>query len=315
MMELIGQENNIKYFENAIKNQMLHHCYLIHGTKGTGKKTFTKEIAKYILCGNWNCHCRTCTNIEKEVHPDVNFFYSEDAIVKLETVDQFKRAAIYSPLEGERKIVVLEGVDRLNTQGANKLLTLIEEPPLYLTIFLLCENITNVIRTIRSRAIPIKINSLTINDLKEFLCRQKELDPLKAEIIAVFSEGSMGKALEYLETDFWTIRENVYNLFLETSEKGLDYIKLNKTLANIEPALVLDLIEFLLRDLLYLKVGQNKDILVNKDYYDKINLLRTSNMTKIEEILNKVKIIRNTLKNNINPMLNFEVIYNSLQEE
>lgn len=311
-MKLLGQENIIKYFENAMENNMLHHCYLVHGKRGIGKKTLAKELAKLILCGNWDCGCRTCTNIEAGNHPDVSFFYSEDKIVKLETVDEFKKAAIYSPLEGSKKIVVLGGVDRLNSQGANKILTLIEEPPPYLTIILLCENITNVIRTIRSRAVPIKVKGLSRDEIERFLVANHEVGQADAKLIANFSEGSIGEALYLKEIDFLNIREKVCELLWESSKKGTDYVKIEKNLAGIEPEIILDLIEYWLRDLLYLKMGENKHILINKDYYDKLISVKIQN---IEELLNKVKIIRNTLKNSINVMLNLEVIFNSLQEE
>ena len=311
-MHLIGQENNVKYFENAMARNKLHHCYLIHGKRGVGKKTFVNEIAKFLLCGNWNCKCRICTNIDNGNHPDVSFFYSNDAIVKLDTVEEFKKTAIFSPLEGSKKIVVLGGVDRLNTQGANKLLTLIEEPPPYLTIFLLCENIVKVINTIKSRAVKLRINSLTRNQIIENLFRSHNLGQAEGEVIAFFSGGALGQAEELMAMDFLDIRRDIYNLLWETWEKGIDYVKINKIIENQDSNIVLDLLEFWFRDLLYLKIGESRDMLINKDYYDKLISIKIKNP---EELINKVKIIRNTLKNSINPMLNFEVIFNSLQEE
>lgn len=311
-MHLIGQENNIKYFEKAMANNKLHHCYLLHGKRGVGKKTFVKDIAKFLLCGNWDCNCRICTNIDNGNHPDVSFFYSDDAIVKLDTVDDFKKTAIFSPLEGKKKIVVLGGVDRLNTQGANKLLTLIEEPPPYLTIFLLCENVISVMNTIKSRAVKIRLDGLNRNQIAKYLYTHYELEQSEGEIIAFFSSGALGQAKELIEMDFLSIRSNVYNLICETWEKGIDYVKINRVLVEKDYKIVLDLLEFWFRDLLYLKIGESRDMLINKDYYDKLINIK---LRKPEELINKVRTIRNALKNSINPMLNFEVIFNSLQEE
>lgn len=311
-MYLMGQESNIKYFEKAIATNKLHHCYLIHGKRGVGKRTFTKEISKFILCGKLNCSCRTCINIENGNHPDVSFFYSDDAIVKLDTVEQFKKTAIFSPLESSKKIVVLGGVDRLNTQGANRLLTLIEEPPPYLIVFLLCENLTKVINTIKSRAVKLRMNSLTRNQIIEYLSTRHNLAKPEGEIIAYFSSGALGQAEELMLMDFLSIRRNIYNLIWETWEKGIDYVKINKVIADLDSNIVLDLLEFWFRDLLYLNVGESRDMLINKDYYDKLINIKIKNP---EKLINRVKLIRNTLKNSINTMLNFEVIFNSLQEE
>lgn len=310
-MYLLGQQENQRYFETAIANSLLHHCYLIHGKKGTGKKTFVKELAKFILCGSWDCTCRICRNIDSNNHPDVNFFSSEDSIVKLETVNEFKKASLYSPLEGKRKIVILDGVDRLNVQGANKLLTLIEEPPPYLTIFLLSDNVTKVITTIKSRAIPIMMKPLSKNKLSEYLEKNNQLQFQEAEIVADFCEGSLGQALQLIETDFISNRKTLYDLLCECNNKGTDYIKISSLLENVDINITLDLLEFWVRDLMYLKFGQNKHILINKDYYDKlINI----NVNDPEKIMKKIKLIRNSLKHSINSMLNLEVVFNALQE-
>lgn len=311
-MHLIGQETNIKYFEKAMANNKLHHCYLFYGKRGVGKKTFVKEIAKFLLCGKWGCSCRICTNVTNGNHPDVSFFYSDDAIVKLDTVDEFKKTAIFSPLEGKKKIVVLGGVDRLNVQGANKLLTLIEEPPPFLTIFLLCENVLSVMNTIKSRAVKLKVDGLNRSQIAEYLYTNYNLGQAEGKIVASFSSGALGQAKELMENDFLSIRSNVYNLIWETWEKGIDYVKINRVLIDKDYKIVLDLLEFWFRDLLYLKIGESRDMLINEDYYDKLINIKLKNP---EELINKVKIIRNTLKYSINPMLNFEVIFNSLQEE
>lgn len=310
-MHMLGQQNNQRYFEKAMANNLLHHCYLIHGKKGIGKNTFTKELAKYIQCGSWNCECRTCTNIDNDNHPDVSFFCSDDAIVKIETVEQFKKAALYSPLEGKRKIVVLGGVDRLNNQGANKLLTLIEEPPSYLSIFLLSDNATKIIPTIKSRSIPIMMKPLTKSELSQYLDENFDISTHNGQIIGDFCEGSLGQAIELVGKDFINIRVKLYDLLWECYKKGTDYIKINSQLEGVDINIILDLLEFWIRDLMYLKSGQNKHILINKDYYDKLINIKVNNPEKIME---KIKTIRNSLKHSINTMLNLEVVFNALQE-
>ncbi len=310
-MKIIGQDDIINYFTISKENNTIHHCYLLHGKVGTGKKTLVKEIIKYLLCGNWECKCRACINIENGNHPDVSFFYTDDPIVKLETVNEFKKTALFSPIEGNEKIIVLGGVDRLNSQGANKLLTLIEEPPPYLKIFLLSDNIAKVMPTIKSRAIPLNLRPLKRIEISSYLLENHDVNAQDANMLANFSHGSLGQAINHLNSSFIENRKILYDLLIDTWENGTDYLKINNKLQDMDINTILDLLEFWLRDLFYLKLGKNKHILINSDYYDKIIQININNP---ELLIMKIKQIRNGLKHSINSMLNVEVIFNALQE-
>ncbi|WP_353893321.1 DNA polymerase III subunit [Proteinivorax hydrogeniformans] len=311
-MEVIGQNHILDYFKKVTNHNQLSHCYIIHGNKGTGKKTISRKIAQIIACSKNGCgHCRTCQNILGGSHPDVLMYRNDGKNVKLENISEFKNGGKFSPLEISKKILILEDTEMLTPQAANSILTMIEEPPEYLVIILLTNNLDKVLPTVKSRAVPFKIMPLKKSILEKYLCENKHLDKKEALSIANFSQGSLGQAIRLAETNFLSEREKVIELILKFKDNSISYADIESNVKDMDHHLILDLLTFWYRDVLYLQKGGDKTKIVNFEYYD---ILIEREWLDPFLAMKKIDEVRVNLDYKGNFILNLEVLFMRLQE-
>ena len=154
----------------------LSHAYILSGPAGSGKHTLAR-----LLCGAMLCtasverrpcgHCGPCKKVFSGIHPDVAVI-SGPAQGKPITVDQVRqlRADAYiRPNEGERKVYLLEGADRMNASAQNAMLKLLEEGPAYAAFLLLAENGGGVLQTVRSRCEELSLTPVPPGEAEEWL--------------------------------------------------------------------------------------------------------------------------------------------------
>ncbi|WP_350343706.1 DNA polymerase III subunit [Proteinivorax tanatarense] len=311
-MDVIGQDHILEYFKKVVGSNQLSHCYIIHGKKGTGKKTISRKIAQLIACPQGCGNCRTCQNIYKDNHPDIIMYVNEDQNVKLENISEFKKGGKFSPLEINKKILILEDTEMLTPQAANSILTMIEEPPDYLVIILLANNLDKVLPTISSRAVPIKVMPLNKNVLKEYLCENVKIKEREALVISNFSQGSLGQAIDLVNSGFLEKRKIVIDILLKIKEKKIAFADIELSIKEIDPELVLDLLIFWYRDILYLKKGGAKTKIVNFDYYD--ILIEEREWQDPYLAMKEIEKARVNLNYKGNFILNLEVLFMRLQE-
>ena len=139
------------------KGRGLSHAYIISGPAGSGRHTLSRLLAAGMLCVSQEerpCgQCGPCLKVRKGVHPDVSVITGPD-VGKPITVDQvrvLKADAYVRPNEGERKVYLLEGVDRMNASAQNAMLKLLEEGPRYAAFLLIADNAGALLETVRSR--------------------------------------------------------------------------------------------------------------------------------------------------------------------
>ena len=135
----------------------LSHAYIISGPAGSGRHTLARQLAAAMLCagsGEKPCgKCGPCLKVMKGVHPDVSTVTGPEEGKPI-TVDQVRllRADAYIlPNEGERKVYLLEGADRMNAPAQNAMLKLLEEGPPYAAFLLIAGNAGGLLQTVRSR--------------------------------------------------------------------------------------------------------------------------------------------------------------------
>lgn len=185
----------------------LSHAYILSGPAGSGKHTLAR-----LLCGAMLCtasverrpcgHCGPCKKVFAGIHPDVAVI-SGPAQGKPITVDQVRqlRADAYiRPNEGERKVYLLEGADRMNASAQNAMLKLLEDGPAYAVFFLLAENGSALLPTVRSRCETLELAPVSPAQAEEWLA--KAFPGRTAEEIrraALECQGILGRAAALLE--------------------------------------------------------------------------------------------------------------------
>jgi DNA polymerase III subunit delta' len=144
------------------------HAYLFHGPAGTGKRAVARAFAAALLAEGARSPETVAERVARDSHPDLTWVVPSGAAEMLvaDIEEPVVAAAARTPFESARRVFVIEAVDRMNDQAANRMLKTLEEPPAFAHLLLLSDRREDVLATISSR------------------CQQVRFDPLPAAIIA-----------------------------------------------------------------------------------------------------------------------------------
>ena len=206
--ELVGQPHVVQALVNSLEHERLHHAYLFSGTRGVGKTTIGRLLAKALNCTNGVSAepCGTCAACEA---------IDAGRFVDLIEVDAASRTRVddtrelldnvqYAPTQGRYKVYLIDEVHMLSNHSFNALLKTLEEPPPHVKFLLATTDPQKLPVTVLSRCLQFHLKKLTlrqIQDQLEKICAAEgidaEADALKA--IARAAEGSMRDALSLLD--------------------------------------------------------------------------------------------------------------------
>lgn len=198
---LIGNDDIKNTLGSAIKNGVFSHAYIIEGDKGTGKHTIARLASSAIMCqsgGDLPCgKCDFCRKILNDNCADVRFF---DAF-KVDDVRKIKETLYESSTECPYKVYIFNDAHKMNIKAQNALLISLEEPPKNVVFFLLCQDASYLLETIRSRAQLLRTKPLSNGVIFKYI-RDNMLSSLSDESlneIIVSSRGSLGYVLDMLD--------------------------------------------------------------------------------------------------------------------
>lgn len=206
--EVVGQSHITETLKNQIIAGRTSHAYLFIGTRGTGKTTCAKILAKALNCesprnGNPCCECAACRGIEDGSIMDV---VEIDAASNngVENVRQLREEAIFAPATVKKRVYIIDEVHMLSTAAFNALLKILEEPPEHLTFILATTELNKVPATILSRCQRHSFKRLDTQLIAEHLEHVAALERLPLEkdaawLIAGLAEGGMRDALSLLD--------------------------------------------------------------------------------------------------------------------
>lgn len=154
---LAGNERLKDQLSRQERGRGLSHAYIISGPAGSGRHTLARKLAAAMLCtglGEKPCgRCGPCQKVLRGVHPDVSAVAGpeEGKPIAVDQVRALRADAYIRPNEGERKVYLLEGADRMNAPAQNAMLKLLEEGPPYAAFLLIAGNAGGLLQTVRSR--------------------------------------------------------------------------------------------------------------------------------------------------------------------
>ena len=206
--EVVGQQHITDTLKNQIISGRLSHAYLFIGTRGTGKTTCARILAKALNCqspvnGNPCCKCPACLGIDDGSVLDV---VEIDAASNngVDNVRQLRDEAVFSPVSVKKRVYIIDEVHMLSPPAFNALLKILEEPPAHLTFILATTELNKVPATILSRCQRHSFKRLDASVIAKhllYIASQEhfELEENAAALIAGLSEGGMRDALSLLD--------------------------------------------------------------------------------------------------------------------
>jgi DNA polymerase-3 subunit gamma/tau len=209
--ELFGQDVLVKTLQNAIKNNRLHHAYILNGIRGVGKTTSARIIAKTINCSDENALtnaaacgvCDNCRLISSSKHQDV---IEIDAASRtgVDDIREIIESVAYAPVSAKYKIYIIDEVHMLSNSAFNALLKTLEEPPSHVKFIFATTEIKKVPITVLSRCQRFDLRRLDeaeiVQHLKNILVKEEfEAEEGALEIISKMSEGSVRDSLSLLD--------------------------------------------------------------------------------------------------------------------
>lgn len=162
---VVGQERAVGLLQHAAQRPA--HAYLLVGPRGSGLEDATRCFAADVVAPDGDA--RVHDLVVRGMHPDVVEFEPEGNFIRVEQADSIIREAHRSPVETQRKVVVVFEADRFHEAAANKLLKTIEEPPARTTIVLVTSSPDEVLETVRSRCQRIDLAPLPESTLRDAL--------------------------------------------------------------------------------------------------------------------------------------------------
>ena len=207
--EMVGQEHVVQALTNALTQQRLHHAYLFTGTRGVGKTTVSRILAKSLNCQGADGQggitaapcgvCQACTDIDSGRFVD----YTELDAASNRGVDEVQsllEQAVYKPVQGRFKVFMIDEVHMLTGHAFNAMLKTLEEPPEYLKFVLATTDPQKVPVTVLSRCLQFNLRPMAPETVQEHLAQVLQAEGVQAEqqalrLLSRAARGSMRDAL------------------------------------------------------------------------------------------------------------------------
>jgi DNA polymerase-3 subunit delta' len=190
--DVVGQEKAVTALIAAANRPV--HAYLFVGPPGSGKAGAARSFAASLLCRSTppDGTCEVCRRVLIGIHPDVIDVEREGASIGIDTAREVTRLAATSPVEGERKIVILHDFHLVRESGP-ALLKTIEEPPPTTIFVILAEHVPPELVTIASRCVTVEFEALSERQIATAL-ESSGIDPATARELATASGGRLDRA-------------------------------------------------------------------------------------------------------------------------
>lgn len=290
--DVAGQEHITQTLKNELKTGNLAHAYLFCGTRGTGKTSTAKILARAVNClnpvdGNPCNECEICKGLLDESILDVVEMDGASRN-KVENIREIIDDVAFLPTRARKKVYIIDEVHMVTTQAFNALLKTLEEPPAHVLFILATTELNKIPPTVLSRCQRFDFKRITLDDIAGRLQKiveagGREMAPEALRMVAELGDGSMRDALSILEqvlgysegriefddllsiigiTDYDALFR-MGNAFCDCNG-GEALAVLDEIIENgKEPDVFIDRLIRFLRDLLVVKLTKNPETIIN----------------------------------------------------
>jgi DNA polymerase III delta prime subunit len=301
MKQLYGFDDIKERLRGSFCGGKLHHCNMLVSNEGVGKLSFLKQLSALILSEKDTVGRENISQamqeqnyllIENNSHTDFTILNTESFLTEKDqdkkikdeiSIGQIRNLINFlqkTPLLSKNKVVIIDSIDKVNSEGQNALLMTLEEPTRNTFIFLVCNNREKVLQTISSRSCICFLEKLSF----ENWCRGL-LDNLQAEITGALDEEDLEKlyvisnqsiklAINIINNDGFGLYEDILKMFVKKNiaetQKFCENIDKNKELLGLFKIII----EVFFQDLIAYSANfvENKIVSKNKDMFDYLTI-------------------------------------------
>ena len=206
--DLVGQQHVVKALQNALDKGRLHHAYLLTGTRGVGKTTIARILAKSLNCENAQhgepCgQCQSCRDIDAGRFVDL-LEIDAASNTGIDNIREVLENAQYAPTAGKYKVYIIDEVHMLSKSAFNAMLKTLEEPPEHVKFILATTDPHKVPITVLSRCLQFVLRNLTPQQVADHLTHVLKTEKIVYEpsalaLLGRAAQGSMRDALSLLD--------------------------------------------------------------------------------------------------------------------
>ena len=333
--DIIGQKQMIDHLQNALRTGKASHAYIITGEKESGKEFIARIFAKTLMCSDRHedygliepCHkCHSCIQADSASNPDIiTVTHEKPNTISVDEIRAICDDVVIKPYVGPYKIYIFPDGEKMNIQAQNALLKTLEEPPSYVVMLILTDNLDVFLPTILSRCVVLPMKPAPDEDIKHFLMKEYHTPDYRADLCVSFARGNVGKAILLSQNeDFERMRKQTFSLLQKISRKELheilDLVKEIETpqdesgnAENIDKKEVisdfLDMLLFFFRDVLVYKATESDEGLI---FAGDLSYIRdTAEKCTFEGLNSIVELISKTRRRiqvNVNPDIAVEML-------
>jgi DNA polymerase-3 subunit delta' len=314
--DIYGHEKQISVLQTAAARNRVPHAYLFYGTEGVGKRMVAEVFSKAVNCRDNttdSCDvCPSCVKIDRGNNPDVVMIRAEGQFIKIKEIRELQEQMKFRPLEGRKRIFIIDDADRMNIVSANAILKTLEEPSASNMLILITARPHQLPMTILSRCQHVRFSPLQRETIAAYLQKKESLDAQASFLISLSSGGSIGKALTLHDDSYLTTRNDVFAM--------MSQIRMNDPLMVLsfandfgqERKEVMEKLGILMagyRDALVYKETGEVDRVINQDHID-VTRSVAENVAGCD-ILNSIRAVDrafHALSQNANKQLTLETM-------
>ncbi len=333
MWRTLGQGSTIERFSRSIRDNAIHHAYLIVGPEHVGKRTLALDLACALNCDTANVPCGECVSCRRIIegkHSDIHAITLDAAgtaedievveadrrrtRISTEQIEDLQRTSTLPPFEGRWKVLLVENADRMSAEAGNRILKTLEEPPPHIVWMLLAEDENRLLDTVVSRCQRVDVKPLPAPELERYLITAHGVPEDRARLLARVSRGRTGWALSALaDESVATARtsriESMIQLIQMTYTARFDFSRETDVLYRRDSRAVLETLDIWTtwwRDLLLVKTGCAESV-VNVDYLNDLNeQAGRLGLEQIRDFIGKLNATRQDLDLNVVSRLVFD---------
>ncbi len=204
--DLVGNDGVKEYLSQSVQNGKTAHAYIVEGRAGSGRKTLVKQLLQALSCEEENVPCGKCGNCLKIGSGFCVDIYTVKvpegkSEITVDIVRDMISGMMISPNDLDFKAYIIEEADKMNNNAQNALLKVLEEPPADIYFFLITENASKLLPTVRSRALILRTAPLTEAQMLTVLKNNGIPDNAKAKDAVKAARGSAGEAISIYRGD------------------------------------------------------------------------------------------------------------------